>query len=111
MPSSEWLGWAALGAIVMVSALLGMLSNRIRAHWGLILLPAEVGGLSILILLVAFLSSPEVPEGWSLKDLVNSLLWGVFPSFVVAAPPFLIGRYVPQVLRAAKGRRRASEDV
>jgi hypothetical protein len=89
-------------ALVAVSAFLGMASNSIRAQWGLLLLPAEVCAIAAAFLLPAFVSAHEP---WSLKDFVNALLWMLFPVLVFTAPPFLVGRYVPQAVRVVRRRK------
>ena len=88
--------WLVLVAALSVSAALGIASNRLRAHWGLLIVPIAVFACDALILAVTIYPTSETP---SVMGLVNAFSETLFPLFVLSAPPFLVGRYVPQIVR------------
>jgi hypothetical protein len=102
-------GWAAIGGLALLFAWLGEVSNRVRGYWGFLVLPAGVL-IHIAFILVAewiYPSRPrETPAFPSPKDLVNNALFLAFPLVAFEAPPFLVGRFVPRALAAAKAYAR-----
>jgi hypothetical protein len=99
---SDGVAWTVFWIAVAVSAALGIASNKVGGSWGLLFLPAEVCACALLILVPKALAAPETP---SLQDWVNAFMWMLFPFIALAAPPFLVGRYVPQVAGALRQRR------
>ena len=93
--------------LMLVSALVGMASNRLRPHWGLLLLPLYLLAWIVCIFAYAFYFTPEQTGPLTVKGVINETLFMLFPLFMLNAPPFLVGRYVPQVVAFARRRTRS----
>ena len=84
--------------LMLLSALVGMVSNRLRPHWGLLLLPFYLVAWIVAIVAYTFYFTPDQIGPLTVKGVINDTLFMLFPLFLLNAPPFLVGRYVPQLI-------------
>jgi hypothetical protein len=97
--------------LMLASALVGMASNRLPSHWGLLALPAYLIAWILGIFAYGLLVAPDQGVPLTLQGVINDALFMLFPLLLLTGPPFLVGRYVPQVASFVRRRGRSHADI